>query len=197
MKSKKKGLDPIVKMGLGILAGGFFLIAFGMFLSRPDRTIPPYSVGAQDGTHVAIHLPSWTSDPEIETLINRFGEVGRTTRDFGPMKIRPTTPGHKSGRYHTLSIIIFSDPSWAEPEVLHRYLENRENPAVDRSFIQEFEAAVRGGYLANGEGQSGWIGPWNRSGSKDRTLTMQWILEETRKKPDLSGKEPTAPGVSE
>ncbi len=196
MKSKKHGLDPIVKMGLGILAGGFFLIAFGMFLSRPDRTIPPYSVGAQHGTHVAIHLPSWTSDPEIETLINRFGEVGRTTRDFGPMKIRPTTPRHVLGRYHTLTIIIFSDPSWAEPEVLNRYLNEKVLEGGDESFIQEFEAAVRGGYLAGEEGQSGWIGPWNRSGSKDRTMTMQWILDETWAKPNLNRKEkPKDPGV--
>lgn len=179
MQANNKGLDPIVKMGLGILVGGFFLIAFGMFLSRPDRTIPPYSIGAQEGTLVAIHLPSWTSDPEIETLINRFGEVGRTSRDFGPMKIRPTTPKHEQGRYHTVQIIIFSDPAWADPDVLHRYLVNRESSTPDQAFIQDFEAAVRGGYLADARGQTGWIGPWNRSGVKDRTLTMQWILEET------------------
>ncbi len=179
MRSKKKGLDPIVKMGLGILVGGFFLIAFGMFLSRPDRTIPPYSVGAQEGTLVAIHLPSWTSDPEIETLITRFGDVGRTSRDFGPMKIRPTTPKHPQGRYQRIQIIIFSDTAWADPDVLHRYLVTRESSTPDHAFVQDFEAAVRGGYLADDQGQTGWIGPWNRSGSKDRTLTMQWILEET------------------
>ena len=79
-------------MGLGILLGGFCLIGFGMYLSRPDRTIPPYSIGAQEGALVALHVPSWTSDPEIESLIKRFGEVGRKTRDFALMKIQPTTP---------------------------------------------------------------------------------------------------------
>ncbi len=181
MKSKKKRLDPIVKMGLGILLGGFCLIAFGMYLSRPDRSIPPYSVGAQEGTLVALHLPSWTSDPEIESLLQRFREVGVKTRDFAHMKIRPTTPKNPQGRYQTIQIIIFSDPSWTEPDTFQRYIvsETRSlgNPA-DQDFRRKFEASVRAGYRADDVGQAGWIGPWNRSGSTDRTLTMQWIFEE-------------------
>ena len=54
---RPKKLDPIVKMGIGILIGGFCLITLGMFLSRPDRSIPPYSIGAQEGTLGAVHLP--------------------------------------------------------------------------------------------------------------------------------------------
>lgn len=177
--ARSKKLDPIVKMGLGILVGGFCLIAFGMFLSRPDRSIPPYSIGAQEGTLVAVHLPPYTSDPEIESLIKRFGAVGRDHRDFAAMKIRPTTPDDPRGRYHTLQIIIFSDPTWAEPDTLHRYVAgNREDPS-EENFRRDFEAAVRAGYRADEEGQVGWIGPWNRSGSKDRTLTMQWVFQET------------------
>lgn len=181
MKSKKKRLDPIVKMGLGILLGGFCLIAFGMYLSRPDRSIPPYSVGAQEGTLVALHLPSWTSDPEIESLIKRFGDVGRTTRDFAQMKIRPTTPNDSYGRYQTIQIIIFSDPDWTEPDTFHRYVVGetaKSQISSDKDFRQQFEANVRGGYHADNSGQAGWIGPWNRSGSKDRTLTMQWVFQE-------------------
>ena len=181
MKSKKKRLDPIVKMGLGILLGGFCLIAIGMYLSRPDRSIPPYSVGAQEGTLVALHLPSWTSDPEIESLIKRFGEVGRTARDFAKMKIRPTTPKDSHGRYQTIQIIIFSDPAWTEPDTFQRYVvgesEQSQTPS-DKDFRQQFEAHVRAGYYADDSGQAGWIGPWNRSRSKDRTLTMQWIFQE-------------------
>ncbi len=179
MKSKKKRLDPIVKMGIGILFGGFCLIAFGMFLSRPDRTIPPYSIGAQEGTLVAVHLPSWTSDPEIESLIKRFGAVGQATRDFGPMKIQPTTPKDPRGRYHTLQVLIFSDPAWADPDTLHRYVVNESKPSSEDIFRKEFEAAVRAGYRADETGQVGWIGPWNRKQSKDRTLTMQWVFQET------------------
>ena len=185
MKSKKKGLDPIVKMGLGILLGGFSLIAFGMFVSRPDRTIPPYSIGAQEGTLVAVHLPSWTSDPEIESLVKRFGMVGRATRDFGPMKIRPTTPKDPRGRYTALQVLIFSDPTWAEPETLHRYVKSESDPSSDDSFRKEFEAAVRAGYRVDQSGQAGWIGPWNRTQSKDRTLTMQWVFEEPWKISEL------------
>jgi hypothetical protein len=162
MKSKQKRLDPIVKMGLGILLGGFCLIAFGMYLSRPDRSIPPYSVGAQEGTLVALHLPSWTSDPEIESLIKRFGEVGRTVRDFAQMKIRPTTPQDSHGRYQTIQIIIFSDPAWTEPDTFHRYVvgetEKSQSPS-DKDFRQQFEAHVRAGYYADNSGQAGWIGP--------------------------------------
>jgi hypothetical protein len=168
-------------MGLGILVGGFCLIAFGMFLSRPDRTIPPYSVGSQEGTLVAVHLPSWTSDPEIESLITRFGAVGRTTRDFAAMKIRPTTPDDPRGRYETLQILVFSDPSWTEPDTLHRYVSGNGEASSDESFRRDFEAAVRAGYRADAEGQAGWIGPWNRSRSKDRTLTMNWVFQETWK----------------
>ena len=181
MKSKKKGLDPIVRMGIGILLSGFCLIAFGMYLSRPDRSIPPYSVGAQSGTLVALHLPSWTSDPEIETLLQRFRQVGGKSRDFAQMKIRPTTPKKPGGRYQTIQIIIFSDPSWTEPDTFQRYVESNREESPNQSnqaFRQEFEASVRAGYRADDSGQAGWIGPWNRSDSKDRTLTMQWIFEE-------------------
>ena len=181
MNSKKKRLDPIVKMGVGILFGGFCLIAFGMYLSRPDRSIPPFSVGAQKGTLVALHIPSWTSDPEIESLLKRFGEVGWKTRDFSKMKIRPTTPKNPLGRYRTIQIIIFSDPAWTEPDTFQRYVVSEIDEAPtpsDQDFRQQFEASVRAGYRADDMGQAAWIGPWNRSQSKDRTLTMQWIFEE-------------------
>ena len=180
MKPKKKGLDPIVKMGLGILLGGFFLIAFGMYLSRPDRSIPPYSVGAQEGSLVALHIPSWTSDPEIESLLIRFGEVGRKTRDFSQLKIRPTTPQDPDGRYQDIQIIIFSNSAWTEPDTFQRYVgsENVETPTPeDQEFRHEFESSVRAGYRADDSGQAAWIGPWNRSQSKDRTLTMQWVFQ--------------------
>ncbi len=181
MISKKKRLDPIVKMGLGIFLGGFCLIAFGMYLSRPDRSIPPYSVGTQEGALVALHVPSWTSDPEIESLLKRFGEVGRKTRDFALMKIRPTTPHDTRGRYQRIQIIIFSDPTWTEPDTFQRYVvsEAKElKTPMDQDFRQQFEAHVRAGYRADETGQAGWIGPWNRSQSKDRTLTMRWVFQE-------------------
>ncbi len=180
MKPKKKGLDPIVKMGLGILLGGFFLIAFGMYLSRPDRSIPPYSAGAQEGTLVALHIPSWTSDPEIESLLIRFGEVGRKTRDFSQLKIRPTTPQDPDGRYQNIQIIIFSNPTWTEPDTFQRYVGSEDietSTPEDQAFRHEFESSVRAGYRADDSGQAAWIGPWNRSQSKDRTLTMQWVFQ--------------------
>lgn len=181
MKSKKSRVDPIVKMGLGILLGGFCLIAFGMYLSRPDRSIPPYSVGAQKGTLVALHVPSWTSDPEIESLLKRFREVGKKSRDFAHMKIRPTTPHDPLGRYQTIQIIIFSDPAWTEPDTFQRYVSGETEKSAtssDQDFRQRFEAGVRAGYRADESGHAGWIGPWNRKQSTDRTLRMQWIFQE-------------------
>ena len=186
--AKPKKLDPIVLMGLGVLVGGVCIISFGMFLSRPDRTIPPYSIGAQEGSLVTVHVPPYTSDPEIESLITRFGAVGQANRDFAAMKIRPTTPDDPRGRYQTLQIIIFSDPTWTEPDTLHRYVANESEDSSEKTFRKDFEAAVRAGYRADAEGQAGWIGPWNRSGSTDRTLTMRWVFQETWKEASPQGQ---------
>ena len=62
----KKKLDAMVKFGLGVFVGSFLLIWGGMFLTRPDRSIPPYSIGSQEGTLVAMHVPPWTTEAGIE-----------------------------------------------------------------------------------------------------------------------------------
>src|SRR5512141_2318849 len=105
----KRPLDTVVKMALGVLFGSFALIWGGMYLSRPDRSIPPYSVGSQSGHLVATHVPPGTTDHQIETLLNRFRKVGHQTHDFGPMKIRPTTPEDAGSRYRRMLIYVFDD----------------------------------------------------------------------------------------
>ncbi|MFM8551962.1 MAG: hypothetical protein ACKOCD_06580 [Nitrospiraceae bacterium] len=150
----KKKLDVLVKLALGVLFTAFALIWGGMFLSRPDRSIPPYSIGSQEETAVAIHVPGWTSDPEIETLIERFRKVGRETHDFGKMKVRPTTPDDPAGRYRRITMYIFTHDSWAEPEILHKYLAGE-----DRALHEAFENAVRGLYRLEGDEEEGRIGP--------------------------------------
>jgi len=177
MKVGKKPLDPVVKVGIGILIGAFCLIGFGMFLSRPDRSIPPYSIGAQEGTVVAVHLPSWTSDPEIESLIRRFGLVGRTTKDFGPLKIRPTTPDNPEGRYQRLFLLIFSDHTWAEPDKLHRYLEAKDHQKTT-PFLTAFEQAIRGGYRLDQKGQEGWLGGFAGLKKEKAEYTVNWLFQE-------------------
>ena len=177
MKAGKKPLDPVVKAGIGVLIGAFCLIGFGMFLSRPDRTIPPYSIGAQEGPVVAVHLPPWTSDPEIESLIRRFGSVANSTRDFGPLKIRPTTPNNPEGRYQQLLLLIFSDHNWAEQAKLHRYLEGKAGQGTD-PFLSEFEQAVRGGYRLDEQGQAGWLGGYTGMAGEEAPYTVQWLFEE-------------------
>ena len=150
----KKPLDTVVKLAIGVLVGSFALIWGGMYLSRPDRSIPPYSIGSQEETAVAIHVPSWTSDQEIETLIERFRKVGRESRNFGSLKIRPTTPDDPTNRYHRLTIYIFSLDDWAEPVVLHKFLTGE-----DRDVREGFRKSLRGLYQLTESEEEGRIGP--------------------------------------
>ena len=159
MKPSKKPLDPVVKIGLTVFIGSFLLIGLGMFLSRPDRSIPPYSIGSQVGSVIAVHLPPWTSDLEIETLIQRFGSVGRESRDFGSMKIRSTTPDDPNGHYQRMTIYFFSDHTWTESAIVRRYVTATTGSSEEMAFKEEFEMMVRGGFQIDLQGQQGWIGP--------------------------------------
>ncbi len=154
-----KKLDTVVKLGLFVFVGSFVLIWGGMYLTRPDRSIPPYSVGSQEGTAVAVHVPSWASDTEIETLLYRFQKIGREGRDFGSMKIQPTTPGHQAGRYQRVTIYVFANDHWAEAEMLRRYLtaETSRDPA-EQAFRAEFEKTVRGFYRLDKSVEEGRLG---------------------------------------
>jgi len=147
----KKPMDTVVKLGLGVLVGCFTLIWGGMYLTRPDRSIPPFSVGAQEETAVAIHVPDETSDEDIEKLIERFRKVGREGRAFEPMKIHPTTPNNPGDHYRRLTIYIFSDNAWTEPVTLHKYLTGEDRGGFQRS--------LRGLYRLTESEEEGRIGP--------------------------------------
>lgn len=150
----KRPLDTVVKLALSVFVGSFALIWGGMYLSRPDRSIPPYTIGSQEGVSVTVHVPSWTSDTEIEALIERFRKVGRETRNFGPMKIRPTTPDDPQGRYRRITIYIFTHEAWAEADILHKFLTGE-----DHSLQEGFEKALRGLYRLDERQEEGRIGP--------------------------------------
>jgi hypothetical protein len=150
----KKPLDIVVKLALMIFFGSFGLIWGGMYLSRPDRSIPPYSVGAQEGSAVSVHVPPWTSDSEIETLIERFRKVGHESRNFGLMKIRPTTPEDAHSPYRRMTIYIFTHDAWAEADILHKYLAGD-----DREVREGFRRALRGMYRLTDADAEGRIGP--------------------------------------
>jgi hypothetical protein len=165
--STKRPLDTVVKMALGVLFGSFALIWGGMFLSRPDRSIPPYSIGSQERTLVAVHVPSWTSDTEIETLIERFRKVGSESRNFGAMKIHPTTPDDSQGRYQHIAIYIFTDEGWTEPDVLHKYVTGDDAKVRDG-----FERSLRGFYRLDGQEEEGRLGPILRG--KDSAATAAY-----------------------
>ena len=152
-RGEKKPLDIVVKLGLGVLIGSFALIWGGMFLTRPDRSIPPFSIGSQAGHVVAANVPPWTTDQQIETLLARFRKVGRQTHDFAAMKIQPTTPGDPGGRYRRIVVYIFTSDGWTEPEILRKYL------AGDPGVRVNVEKAVRGYYRLEDQEEEGRVGP--------------------------------------
>jgi len=154
-----RNLDTVVKLGLGVFVGAFVLIWGGMFLTRPDRSIPPYSVGSQEGTAVAVHVPAWTSDTEIETLIYRFQKVAHEGREFGRMKIQPTTKDDPAGRYQRITIYVFANDHWTEPDMLRRYLSlDASHDPAEQAVRAEFEKTVRGFYRLEGMAEEGRIG---------------------------------------
>ncbi len=175
--SPRPPLDPVVKIGLTVLIGGFALIAGGMFLSRPDRTIPPYSIGSQEGAVVTVHVPALTSDPAIETLIYRFRNVGMATRDFRFLKVRPTTPENHNAPYREVVLYIFSDPVWTQPDMLHRYLARRDGEE-EEAFRRAWEGAARGGFIYTRGDTKGWIGPIPDQTRHDRDRAIRILFDD-------------------
>lgn len=150
---KKKPLDIVVKLALGVLISGFALIWGGMYLSRPDRSIPPFSVGSQSGEVVMTHVPGWTTDQQIETLLQRFRKLGRQPDGLALLKkIQPTTPDDPGGRYHRVMLYVFDNADWTEPEMLARFL------AGEASVVKDVEHAVRGYYRLQGMEEEGGVG---------------------------------------
>jgi hypothetical protein len=124
-----------------------------MYLSRPDRSIPPYTVGSQVGHIVATHVPSDTTDQGIETLVKRFRKVGRQTHHFASMKIQPTTPGDPGGWYRRIVVYVFDDDGWAEAEMLKKYV------AGDAVVAKNYKKAMRGYYRLQDQEEEGGMGP--------------------------------------
>ncbi|MFM7841049.1 MAG: hypothetical protein ACKOBZ_05915 [Nitrospira sp.] len=152
-------LDTVVKMGLLVFLSAFGLIWGGMYLTRPDRTIPPYSVGSQEGITVAMHVPAWTSDTEIETLLYRFQKEAHGGRDFGRMKIQPTTKGDPIGHYQRMTVFVFANDHMTEADVLHRYLATESSrDQAEQAFRADFEKTVRGYYRLDGLDEEAWVG---------------------------------------
>jgi hypothetical protein len=159
MSKEPKPLDTVVKLAMGVFFGAFALIFGGMFLTRPDRSIPPYSIGSQEGSVVAVHVPVYTSDGGLEALVQRFQRSARQ-HDFGRMKIQPTTPDDPEGRYQRITIYVFTHDAWAEPDMLRRYLAaGGSSSREDRDLREAFEKAVRAFYRLDGLEEEGRIGP--------------------------------------
>lgn len=157
--AQKKPLDIVVKLALGVLISGFALIWGGMYLSRPDRSIPPFSVGSQSGEVVMTHVPGGTTDQQIETLLQRFRKLGRQPDGLALLKkIQPTTPGDPVGRYQRVMLYVFDNADWTEPEVLEKFL------AGEPSVVKDIEHAVRGYYRLQGMKEEGGVGPVPKSG---------------------------------
>jgi hypothetical protein len=155
----KKPLDIVVKFALSVFIGSFALIWGGMYLSRPDRSIPPYTVGAQSGLLVVTDVPRGTTDEDVELLIKRFRKVGHETHHFARMKIYPTTPGDPGGAYKQIMIYIFDDHGWTDPEVLAKYV------AGDGTVVKDYEKSVRGYYRLLDQEEDGGLGPMPQDGN--------------------------------
>ena len=182
---RKKPFDPVVRIGLTVLLGGFTLIAGGMFLSRPDRTIPPFSIGAQEGVVVAVHVPAWTSDPDVETLIRRFRKIGVTHHDFRSMKVRPTTPDEPATLYREVVLYVFSDSRWTEPATLRRYLgtpvpeeAGNRGDVEEEAFRRQFERSARAGFIYNQGNTKGWVGPIPDPAIPERRQNIQLLFDD-------------------
>lgn len=154
----KKPLDIVVRFGLAVFVGSFALIWGGMYLSRPDRSIPPYTVGAQSGHIVTTDVPRGTTDEEIGSLVTRFRKIGHQTHDFARMKIYPTTPGDPGGPYRQIMIYVFDDHGWTAPEVLAKYM------AGDAAVMKDYERSMRGYYRLQDQDEEGGIGPLPKNG---------------------------------
>jgi len=148
----KKPFDIVVKFALGVFIGSFVLIWGGMYLSRPDRSIPPYTVGAQSGVLVTTDVPRGTTDEEVEALVKRFRKVGHHTHDFARMKIYPTTPGDPGGPYKQIVIYVFDDHGWTDPDVLAKYL------AGDEDVVKDYRTSMRGYYRLLDQEEDGGLG---------------------------------------
>ena len=150
----KKPLDPLVKTALTICLSLIVITVVGMILTAPDRSIPPYSVVAQQGEVVTVSVPPRTTEAEIEALLIRFRVVGIGDRnDFARLKIKPTTPDDPSGRYQRVTVYVFNDQGLAEEPVLRDYLAGHD-PVAKASF----ERGVRGVYRVTPETEFGVLG---------------------------------------
>lgn len=132
---------------------------------------------------VAVHVPAWTSDPEIETLIRRFRKVGVAKHDFRSMKVRPTTPDDPTALYQEVILYIFSNPGWTEPDVLRRYLATRATAEAgnrldveEEAFRREFERSSRGGFIYNEGKTKGWLGPIPDPSNPEQFPTIQVLF---------------------
>jgi hypothetical protein len=147
-------LDPLVKTALAISIGLIVITVVGMILTAPDRSIPPYSVMAQNGESVTVNVPPRTTDLELEALLVRFQAAGHGDRTaFARLKITPTTPGDPAGRYQRLTIYIFDNPGLAEESSLKEYLSG-----ADPLARSSFERGVRGMYRLTAETEYGVVG---------------------------------------
>jgi len=150
----QKPLDPLVKTALTIGIGLIAITVIGMILTAPDRSIPPYTVLAQNGETVTVNVPPRTPDPDIEALLVRFQAASLGNRDgFARLKIKPTTPGDPAGRYKRVTIYVFDNPVLAEEPSLNDYLRG-----TDLLARTSFERGVRGTYRLTPDTEYGAVG---------------------------------------
>ncbi len=178
VEQPKKPLDPLVKTALTLCIGLIVITVVGMILTTPDRSIPPYSVMAQQGEIVTVNVPPRTTDPEIEALLVRFQAVAHGDRNqFARLKIKPTTPRDPAGLYQRVTIYVFDNPGLSEEASLKEYLSGTD--PLDRS---GFERAVRGLYRLTADTELGTMGFVPESDAKgERSSVGARILFQSKR----------------
>ena len=90
--------------------------------------------------------------------------------------MRPTTPEDPNKLYQEVILYIFLDPSWTEPDTLHRYLTKHEGKG-EEAFRQEFEKSARGGFIYIKGKTKGWLGPISDKDKPEKEQNIQVLFE--------------------
>lgn len=126
-----------------------------------------------DVNAVSLIVPPQATDSQVIGLLKRF----RHERLAGNLAslIPPTTPGHKLGNHAVAEIYVFSDPTYAEPEVVRTLSRGAHAPGDLYPQAIPFEVAmeqVRGHYRVDlndtGQPDTGSLGFADESGVHSR-----------------------------
>jgi hypothetical protein len=105
--------------------------------------IPKFQVVAQHDRNLSILVPQDTTVEQFKALIFEF-ITARKSNMLSKM-IPATTRGDRMGDYAVVSILVFSEPDWASPDKLKRFIESQND--ADLQFDKEYVKHIKATYL--------------------------------------------------